>query len=71
MTHDKTQKIIDELTQRGKVQKDEAKDWVDGLVERGEDERQSIRYLIHDEVKSAPDKIVGLATKQGRPGPGR
>ncbi len=39
------------------------KDSVDRLVERGEDVRQSLRKLIHDEVKSALDGI-GLAAKQ-------
>jgi len=63
MTHEKAQKIVDELTQRGEVQKGEAKDWVEQLVHRGEEERQAIRKLIHDEVKSALDEL-GLATKE-------
>jgi len=63
MTHEKAQKIVDELTQRGEIQKGEAKDWVEQLVHRGEEERQAIRKLIHDEVKSALDEL-GLATKQ-------
>jgi len=63
MIHDKAQKIIDGLTRRGEVWKDEAKDSVDRLVEGGEDVRQSLRKLIHDEVKSALDEI-GQATKQ-------
>ncbi|MEN4012475.1 MAG: phasin family protein [Bellilinea sp.] len=63
MTHEKAQKIIDELTQRGEVQKEEAEDWVEGLVQRGEDERQSLRKLIHDEVKSTLNEL-GLVTKQ-------
>lgn len=63
MTHEKAQKIVDELTQRGEVQKGEAKDWVEQLVHRGEEERQAIRKLIRDEVKSALSEL-GLATKQ-------
>jgi len=63
MTHEKAQKIVDELIQRGEVQKDEAKDWVERLVQRGDEERQSLRKLIHDEVKSSLDEL-GLATKQ-------
>lgn len=39
------------------------KDLIDRLVERGEDVRQSLRKLIHDEVKSALEGI-GLAAKQ-------
>lgn len=63
MTHEKAQKIVDELSQRGEVQKGEAKDWVEQLVHRGEEERQAIRKLIYDEVKSALDEL-GLATKE-------
>jgi len=63
MTHEKAQKIVDELIRRGEVEKDEAKDWVDRLVQRGDEERQSLRKLIHDEVKSALDEL-GLVTKQ-------
>jgi polyhydroxyalkanoate synthesis regulator phasin len=63
MTHEKAQKIVGELTRRGEVQKDEAEEWVERLVQRGEEERQSLRKLIHDEVKSALDEL-GLATKQ-------
>lgn len=63
MTHEKAQKIVDELIRRGEVQKDEAKDWVESLVQRGDEERQSLRKLIHDEVKSSLDEL-GLATKQ-------
>jgi polyhydroxyalkanoate synthesis regulator phasin len=63
ITHEKAQKIVDELIRRGEVQKDEAKDWVESLVQRGDEERHSLRKLIHDEVKSALDEL-DLVTKQ-------
>jgi len=63
MTHDKAQKIVDELTQRGEVKKDEADEWVERLAQRGEEERLSLKKLIHDEVKGTMDEL-GLATKQ-------
>ena len=63
MTHEKAQKIVDELVERGDVQKDEAKDWIEHLVDRGEEERLSSRKLIHDEVKNVLDEL-GLASKQ-------
>jgi len=63
MTHGKAQKIGDELIRRGEVQKDETKDWVESLVQRGDEERQSLRKLIHEEVKSTLDEL-GLVTKE-------
>ena len=41
MTHEKAQKIVNELTQRGEVQKDEAKDWVEQMVQRGDEEARA------------------------------
>jgi polyhydroxyalkanoate synthesis regulator phasin len=63
MTREKAQKIIDELSHEGEVQKSEIKGWVDQLADRGEEERQALRKLIRDEVKQALDEM-GLATKE-------
>ncbi len=63
MTREKAQKVMDELTQEGEVQKSEAKQWVDQLSARGEEERQAVRKLIRDEVKKVLDEM-GLATKE-------
>lgn len=63
MTREKAQKVMEELTQEGEVQKSEAKQWVDQLSARGEEERQALRKLIRDEVKKVLDEM-GLATKE-------
>jgi polyhydroxyalkanoate synthesis regulator phasin len=63
MTREKAQKIIDDLSHEGEVQKSEAKQWVDKLSDRGEEERQALRKLIHDEMKKVLDDM-GLVTKE-------
>ena len=63
MTHEKAQKIVDEFIRHVEVQKDEAKDWVESLVQRWNEERQTLRKLIHDEAKSTLDEL-SLVTKQ-------
>lgn len=63
MTREKAQRIIDDLSREGEVQKNEVTRWVDELAERGEEERQALRKLIRDEMKKAMDEI-GLATKE-------
>lgn len=63
MTHEKANKVVDEMIQRGEVQRDDAKKWVERLAQRGDEERQAIHKLIHDEVRSALDEL-DLATKQ-------
>lgn len=63
MTREKAQKIVEELTHEGEVQKSEMKEWVDQLSDRGEEERQALRKLIRDEMKKVLDE-VGFATKE-------
>ena len=63
MTHEKAQKVIEELTHEGELQKNEVKQWVDQLSDRGEEERQALRKLVRDEVKKVLDEM-GLATKE-------
>ena len=63
MTREKAQKLIDELSHEGEVQKSEVKQWVDKLSDRGEEERQALRKLIRDVMKKVLDEM-GLATKE-------
>jgi polyhydroxyalkanoate synthesis regulator phasin len=63
MTREKAEKLIDELSHEGELQKSEMKQWVDKLSDRGEEERQALRKLIRDELKKVLDEM-GLATKE-------
>jgi len=63
MTREKAQNIIEELSHEGDVQKNETKQWVDQLSERGEEERQALRKLIREEMKKVLDDM-GLVTKE-------
>lgn len=63
MTREKAQKLMDELSHEGEVQKNEVTRWVDQLADRGEEERQALRKLIRDEMKKVMDEM-GLATKE-------
>ena len=63
MTRDKAEKIIEDLSHEGELQKSEAKQWVDQLSNRGEEERQALRKLIRDEMKKVLDEM-GLVTKE-------
>ena len=63
MTREKAQQVIEELTHEGELQKNEVKEWVDQLSDRGEEERQALRKLLRDEMKKVLDEM-GLATKE-------
>ncbi len=62
MTREKAQKIVDDLSKRGELEKDQAETWVDQLTHRGEDERKAARKMIRDEIKTAMDEL-GVVTK--------
>ena len=62
MTREKAEKVIDELSREGELQKSEVKQWVDKLSDRGEEERDALRKLIRDEMKKVLDEM-GLVTK--------
>ena len=63
MTHDRALEVVAELDRQGEVQKDEVKEWVDQLANRGEEERQAFRELVRTELKNALSEM-GLATKE-------
>jgi len=63
MTREKAEKVIEELSHEGEVQKNEVKQWVDQLSDRGEEERQALRNLIRDEMKKVLDEM-GIVTKE-------
>ena len=63
MTREKAQDIIEELSHEGEVQKSEAKQWIDQLSDRGEEERQALRKLIREEMKKVLDEM-GLVTRE-------
>lgn len=62
MTRGKAQKIVDDLSKRGELEKDQVETWVNQLTDRGEDERKAARKMIRDEIKSAMDEL-GVVTK--------
>ncbi len=63
MTREKAQKIVNDLSIQGGLEKDQGEKWVDQLTHRGEEERQAFRKIIHDEVKTVLDDL-GVATKE-------
>jgi len=63
MTREKAQSIVDELSQEGELQANEARERVDQLVQRGAAERQAVRKLVRQEVKKALSEM-GMATQE-------
>lgn len=63
LTEEKAREFVDDLVERGKVRREDAEAQVDHLAKRGEEERQAIQKIIHDEVSKVMDKTVLVTRK--------
>ena len=63
LTREKAEAVVDDWVNVGQVGRDEAKQWVDRLTTRGEDERGALRQMVKDEIAHA---ISGLDLATGR-----
>ncbi|HUI90167.1 MAG TPA: hypothetical protein VLX61_15720 [Anaerolineales bacterium] len=63
MTREKAQKIVNDLSMQGGLEKEQGEKWVDQLTHRGEEERQAFRKIIRDEAKAVLGDL-GVATKE-------
>jgi len=63
LTREKAEQIIKELTERGQVNKDEAKDLLDELIARGERERTALGQFVRKEFEKMQSEL-GLVSKK-------
>ncbi len=63
LTEEKAREFVDDLVERGKVRREDAEAQVNRLTKRGEEERQAIKKIIHDEVSTVMGKM-GLVTQK-------
>jgi polyhydroxyalkanoate synthesis regulator phasin len=57
MTHEKAEKIVNDLSNRGELEESQGQKWIDQLTKRGEEERQALRKIVRDEVKTVLDDL--------------
>jgi polyhydroxyalkanoate synthesis regulator phasin len=57
MTREKTQEMVDDLIQRGELNRDEGKQLVERMVRRGQKEQESMRNLVRQEVQRALQEL--------------
>jgi polyhydroxyalkanoate synthesis regulator phasin len=63
LTEEKAREFVDDLVERGKVRREDAEAQINRLTKRGEEERQEIKKIIHDEVSTVMGKM-GLVTQK-------
>ena len=54
--------MVDELVKRGEMRREDSKGMVERLLQRGEEERGSLRKLVHEEVAKVAHEL-NLATR--------
>jgi len=62
LTKEKAEDIMGELISKGEMSKDEAKAYVDSLVEKGRSEQNSIITMVRDEVRKVIEDM-GVPSK--------
>ncbi|MGV8120896.1 MAG: phasin family protein [Candidatus Xenobiia bacterium LiM19] len=62
LTKEKAEDIMGELISKGEMSKDEAKAYVDSLVEKGKSEQNSIIGMVRDEVRKVIEDM-GVPSK--------
>lgn len=56
LTKEKIEKTIDEMVERGEMNREEAKRTMEDLIQRGEEQRDQLRVMVREEMdKWSPD----------------
>lgn len=51
LTREKAEKVFSEMVEKGEMNRDEAKQWVDDVIKRGEEEKTEFRAAIRKEIE--------------------
>ena len=51
LTREKAEKVFSEMVEKGEMNRDEAKQWVEDVIKRGEEEKTELRATIRKEIE--------------------
>ncbi|MEQ8176111.1 MAG: hypothetical protein ABRQ26_13710 [Syntrophomonadaceae bacterium] len=51
LTREKAEKVFSEMVEKGEMNRDEAKQWVEDVIKRGEEEKTEFRTTIRKELE--------------------
>ncbi len=64
MTKDKVENFMDEMVERGEINREEAKKTMDELLKRGEEQKDQFRSMVREEMeKWRPDASSATKTQ--------
>lgn len=62
LSREKAEKVFSEMVEKGEMNRDEAKQWVDDVIKRGEEEKTEFRTAIRKEIEEIRSEFP-LVTK--------
>jgi len=62
LTKEKAEYFIDEMVERGEINREDAKQTLDDIIKKGEEQKQEVRSLIQEEIDNWRSK-VGVVSK--------
>ncbi len=62
ISREKAEKVFSEMVEKGEMSSEEARQWVDDVIKRGEEERGEFKDLVRKEIEEIK-KELPLATK--------
>lgn len=62
LTREKAEKVFSEMVEKGEMNRDEAMQWVDDVIKRGEEEKTEFRAAIRKEIEEIRSEFP-LVTK--------
>ncbi|MGI6435781.1 MAG: phasin family protein [Syntrophomonadaceae bacterium] len=63
LTRDKAEKIMNEMVDKGEINKDEAKQFVDDAIKRGTEEKEELRKMIKQEYEEIKSQLSFVSKK--------
>jgi polyhydroxyalkanoate synthesis regulator phasin len=51
LTRERAEKVFSEMVEKGEMNRDEAKQWVEDVIKRGEEEKTEFRAVIRKEME--------------------
>ncbi|QGT99567.1 hypothetical protein SYNTR_0974 [Candidatus Syntrophocurvum alkaliphilum] len=62
LTKEKAEKLINDLVEKGEMNRDEAKQFVDEMLKKGEEEKKELRTIINNEINNVKNE-TGIITR--------
>lgn len=64
LTREKAEKIMNEMIERGEINKEEAKQFIDDAIKKGAEEKEELRKMIRQEYEELKNQLSFVTKKE-------